>query len=458
MECIEITKGKIAFPSGLAYLVHRTVQAQALNKYQYDKSEVHANFDWWKLANQYIVKREKAVGKDIKFGKWAEQLNPEAKDFELRLWACAVLYDGISINTIKERVPLLYEQHSKRFERNRQMYLAKEAKLPSQRLNFLICGKPGLGKTEMAMGLARTFYADLSDDECFYEIGDRGVRFQRYDGQPVIIWSDVMGRSLAEEFDIQSFINMIDTTPHGNMANIKYGDTRLINKVNIFCTTEDYITFMTGLNLGRVSSLKQVYRRIPFIIPLSYDDFDIGINKEFIGESEDFREYEWYRNVSGSAQAMRRALQDNETVYRFVQGKMLSPVRELADKTIGKRITNTEGFFGAKPNTEDMPPMPDSLDEKTLAKFMTYGTQIDFYDKYGKQLEEFELREFEDLIAFKKKQLENIEMAAMDIGVRLAKGEVVSIPRTYDEWNNHGANLRWKAQTSHTIDFDNEPF
>ncbi len=56
-----------------------------------------------------------------------------------------------------------------------------------------------LGKG-LLKALARSMYPHLTEDsEIFSEVGSDGALFEKYDGQPVIIWNDRRGSQLREE-------------------------------------------------------------------------------------------------------------------------------------------------------------------------------------------------------------------------------------------------------------------
>lgn len=377
-NAVEIVGGRDGFAAQLAYLIHQTLDARTKGKYQYDRKLVHANFDWEVIANRYILKKVKAMGEDIKFGKWVENLDMGAKNYKLLLWLGAVRFDGIGLDVVKERVTDIYLMNEKRFKEARSEYLANEAPLPLVRLNFLITGKPGTGKTEMAYGLARSLFPNREDDKVFFETGTDKVTFQHYDGQPVIIWADAYGSEIARQFKRQQFINMIDTTPHGEAHDKKYGSVRLLNSVNIFCTVEDYQTFMFELNQMTDDNIKQVYRRIPFIMPVREDDFDIMINLEFLQESNNFREYEIHQKILGSVSKIRKGLQNNKRLEKLAVGQVVDPAHRLANRA-ASYYTEDNPYFEelTEAQIQDMYSDLTQEEQQKLAQFASYGQETE---------------------------------------------------------------------------------
>ncbi len=57
-------------------------------------------------------------------------------------------------------------------------------------------------------------YPHLTEDsEIFFEVGSDGALFEKYDGQPVIIWNDRRGSQLREELGVsETFITFL--IPH----------------------------------------------------------------------------------------------------------------------------------------------------------------------------------------------------------------------------------------------------
>ena len=86
------------------------------------------------------------------------------------------------------------------FKRARKNYLARKP-IPAVRSNYYITGNGGAGKSVAAKAMARSLFPNLPDEKIFFTIGDGKVAFDRYDGQPVIIWDDWRAEDLLSMFD-----------------------------------------------------------------------------------------------------------------------------------------------------------------------------------------------------------------------------------------------------------------
>lgn len=95
---------------------------------------------------------------------------------------------------------MLYIRNYPVLNRCRNTYL-KNLPAPSTRINWLITGNAGYGKSLASRAVARQLYTQvppLPDHEIFFEIGDGKVSFEGYEGQPVIIWNDARPKTLLD--------------------------------------------------------------------------------------------------------------------------------------------------------------------------------------------------------------------------------------------------------------------
>ena len=279
---IHVPKGKNSFVDCVDYLTHSDQKQQALGKYLYPDENVKSNFDWKTAVKKYRDNK-------IKFGRDVD---------EKTMMRYAVLYDGKNLATCRAENPLLYMEDYKELKRLRLEYLSNQ-KPPDFRLNYYITGGAGEGKGLMSRSIARNMYPDLQyDEDIFFETGSDGATFENYDGQPVIIWNDCRSFELLKILGGRGNVfTVFDTKPTAQRQNIKYSSLILCNAVNIVNSVQPYEDFLNGLageytdkhgNEYKSEDKNQSYRRFPAIINLRYSDFDIMVNKGFVGNGKSF--------------------------------------------------------------------------------------------------------------------------------------------------------------------------
>lgn len=383
---ILIPHGRNAWLGALAYLIHQTVEAIRQKKHEYDPDDVRANFNWYPQTERYIRKRRAKAGLDEEFSSWwFEKLDPTSKRWELKVWRSAVLYDGWTIRQIQRKNPDLYQENHRAFKDLRKEYLTDNARLPPSRLNILITGKPGTGKSTMARELARLLKTDIIEQreaifkEIAFTTGTSGVRFQTYDGQPVIIHDDVKGYDLSKEYGTQTIMSMFNNEPVDFDVNVKYGQINLINDINIFCTIENEREFFYGLN-GEINphayspNIDQIYRRFPIIIEVNEDTYTLLINRQCIGEDTSrWDEYEIHSDINGSFKKLRRTFGNNYRLIRAITPQMLEPVIKAAELFFSAQEDDGVKVTIKRVNPDSLQPRLTSAEFARLSKFTGYG-------------------------------------------------------------------------------------
>lgn len=327
---IECPKGRNSFADCCEYLTHEHPEQQQKGKHLYDDEEVKANFDFRELIEETLKIRMNNELK-TKMSRKAYYFNKVHKG-EMRL--NDVLVEDIDF----------YYENEKNLKYFRGAYLQENAEMPCFRQNYYIFGEGGAGKDVMSRALARSLFPKLEDDsEIFFEVGGNGVLFDGYDGQPVLIWSDYRAIELLRAFNYNRgmLFKIFDTHPPRVNLNVKYSRVNLINEYNIVNSVEDYKEFLDGL-AGEYTSVdgiehsaedkKQSYRRFPMIIPVRTEDFDVMINKGFLGEKNEnsYFEYEKIKNVIGNFKKIVK-IKDNK-MKREIEQKTLKCVNEKCEQ------------------------------------------------------------------------------------------------------------------------------
>ena len=314
---VETAKGAGAFLDCVQYLTHEGDKQQGLGKKLYADEEVHANFDFRAELN-------KRADNNAKFGR---DLN-ERDSIRYR-----VLYLGLTLRQLCVENPLAYQNDYSTLDKFRYKYITDRAEMPKTRINYYVCGRGGIGKGLICKAIARSLYPNLKDDDdIFFEVGAKGVPFDGYDGQPVIIWNDRR-------------FNVFDTHPTKGKQNVKYASVNLCNEVNIVNSVEPYKDFLDGLVADYDKKRKkkvivedkgQSYRRFPMIIPLHEEDFDLLMNRGFYYGTKEYDQYIEYNNIRGNMQRIAEICGANEKLAHELQCKSVAPVAEKHNELLEK--------------------------------------------------------------------------------------------------------------------------
>lgn len=342
---VKVPKGRNAFMDCVEYLRHSSIYQIENGKYEYGIDEVFSNFDWETELERLILCRT----------KYERPLSQ--KEYIKN----EVLYNGMRLEEVYELYPTLYQQNMQVFKKLRLEYLNKLAKAPKYRVNYYIEGGTGYGKDTMAYSIARCLYPGL-EDEAYFEVGSNKVVFEGYDGEPVIIWSEWRAETFIKNFGgYENVLSTIDIVPKKKKReHKKFGDLRLVNSVNIITSTQPYEEFLRGLVSSNDPDPKQAHRRIPLIIKIHPEDFEISINTGYI-DKENYDDYTAWKQVKGSFARLVKRLDSYKGIQRVVEEKMITPILE-AHKVVEDGIVKDE-FKGM-------------TEEEILAQFADYGKEI----------------------------------------------------------------------------------
>ena len=294
-QYIECPQGRDAFLDCVQYLTHESKKEQESGKYRYPDEEVVANFDWRNELDNFYRRQLKNVGKN---------------DKEYLFYQ--VLYEGKTLRSCfedsKRNGDNLYAMNLEKLKKLRLAYLSQtdsKILMPETRQNYYVCGNGGAGKDFISKALARSLFSNFEnpvpDNDIFFMVGSDGAGFLGYDGQPVIIYSDVRAVELIRLFGSRGALYAnFDTHPSGGDVNIKYGSVKLINQINIVNSPQDYNTFLDELageyhdkygNFHEVEDKTQVRRRFQTLLPIDKTYCEVLINKGWLDKGS-YMEYE----------------------------------------------------------------------------------------------------------------------------------------------------------------------
>lgn len=330
------------------YLIH----GNDANKYQYSPSIVESNFDY-----ELEMQRYKLYLEGSKATKKIESVIEKVSN------------EGMPLSEAESVLgTYTFLKNDMLLKKAREKYITEVATMPPFKLNMYIEGKGGVGKTLASRVLARSIYPGLRDEECFFEIGSKGSRFEGYTGQPIIIWNEVRSKELVAELGRTNLLDLMDPYPSKKKQNVKYSSITLINSVNIFNGIESYQAFLEGLtasykskgNVYEAEDKSQGYRRLPLIVKLDEEYFDILLNKGFMQNTREFEQYIQYSKVTGN---------------------FGTAMKLLGDKAKPVLISLTEPIIEAKQEVESKANKADDSNP----------TEIDF-SQYGKKCEIGEMK------------------------------------------------------------------
>ena len=323
---IEIPKGRDSFGDCCEYLTHEAPSEQEKGKYRYSDEEVKSNFNFRELVDNTVKRR------------FDRELRLATGDDETYYFK-GVHEGRLTLTDVLKENNRFYYKHERELKYFRNVYLQENAEMPKVRLNFYISGDGGAGKDSMCRALARALYPEETDDDkIFYMVGNDNVMFDGYDGQPVLIWSDFRAEELLKSFNYKKGVifRIFDTHPQKFNLNIKYGKINLINKYNIVNSNQSWMEFLDGLvgeyvdkdgEMHYAEDKKQSYRRFPVLIPIRESDFDLLINKGFIGTGSYF-EYNETKKIIGNFRRINE-INDEEIRKKIERRTVNIPIIEV---------------------------------------------------------------------------------------------------------------------------------
>lgn len=332
-QYVDTMRGHGAFLDGVEYLTHCSPKEQQKGKYRYDDSEVVASFgfDWRTELDQRIADR---AARGVEYSN-LDKFNRMYYD----------LYTGEkTLSECETENQILFMKYRDRFEEAARYHIIDQPP-PNTRLNFYIEGDGGGGKGVLSKALARALFPNIkTEKELFFEVGAAGVGFQKYNGQPVIIWNDRRASELLSELqDTGNVFNVFDPHPTTQQQNIKYGAVSLINKVHIVNSVESFESFLN--RLAGAEDRKQSYRRFPFILEIDDKCIHFSVNKGVAEGSNDYLKFDSY-TLPGDVKKISDVCGGDRQLANELLGYVLSDVvkkyHEVLDSIDKPKYTREE--------------------------------------------------------------------------------------------------------------------
>lgn len=336
---IHIVKGKGALLDCTEYLTHEDEKQQALGKYRYDDSAVHTSVSFEDWRQQLDTRKVN----EAKYGKGKTNVEKAIID--------VLKYGKTVLQCYHDMDPNDYINNLSKLQKARAEYLLRCAEYPNTRITFYVCGEGGEGKGVCCRLLARALCPDLSESkEIMFAYGDSGITFDSYDGQPVILFSDMRAVDfMAGSGRKTTLSTVLEAHPDDDvgLVNVKFGYTKLIHKFNIINGVDPYEDFIKQLageytdkqglkHHAEDKQLEQFYRRVPIIIPIDGDCFDILVNTGIFRGTREYDTYMSIASIVGNFGKLQRACGNNKPLMIDMSKPLVDPIVETAKQVEAK--------------------------------------------------------------------------------------------------------------------------
>lgn len=351
-QYVQVMRGHGAFLDGVQYLTHETPKEQAKGKHRYDDSEVEASFgfDWRTELNKRTAER---AARGVEYSN-LDKFNKMYYE----------IYHGIkNLSECEKENPILFMKYRDRFEEAAHYHIV-DMNPPNTRLSFYIEGDGGGGKGALSKALARGLFPEIkNDNELFFEVGADGVGFQKYQGQPVLIWHDRRACDLLKELhDRGNVFNVFDPHPTTQQQNIKYGAVSLINKVHIVNSVQsswEFLEFLAG-----DEDKNQSYRRFPFLLKIEPDQIRFAVNKGVAEGTGQYKDYDRF-TIPGDIKTISDVCGSDRALANELMGYVLTDVikkyNEVLEFVDCPRYSRDEIIEMAKNMGVKIPPKNDAV-------------------------------------------------------------------------------------------------
>lgn len=164
---------------------------------------------------------------------------------------------------------------------------------PKTRLNYFVYGEEDDVDDPFYRELRKELFPRVKRFNMTCFVNDHKEPLKYYHGQPIIIWNDYTGKELLRTLGKDNFLNIFDPHPEKMYYPTAFGDTQLMNTVNIVYSSESYADFIRGLSKNYREGdrifpspvRREIIQRFPFLVYLDDDNYDVFVNKSILKRS-----------------------------------------------------------------------------------------------------------------------------------------------------------------------------
>ena len=341
------------------YLSHCKQAEQDKGKHLYPVDEIHCNFNYAEEVDAYLAKTRNTV----------QRSNPRnlANTYINRIESGNLKFEDAK-REIRESAEgyAFFLRYEKELRAARAEYIKRRYEM-KPRINYYIYGKSGTGKSTMSKYLARALFTGLEESECYFTVGEKGVRYDSYEYQPCLLFEDVRGEKLCQEYGSEGILNLLELNPKKRSYNIKYGSVTLTHQVNIFTTTDSFETFTAELMqeekddeyISLEERIEQVKRRFPVVIKVMRNEVEVYANLRIFEKNHPpVSEYKRYarvlnvniakllQNYAGAAldETFKKITEPIVKLHKEYMNNMSSDPKFLGEEDAPKKIKIIEGY------------------------------------------------------------------------------------------------------------------
>ena len=324
------------------YLSHCKQAEQDKGKHLYPVEEIHCNFNYAEEVDKYLARTRNML-----------QSNPRnlANSYINKIESGDLRFEDAK-RKIRESAEgfAFFLRYEKELRAARAEYIRRHYEM-KPRANYYIFGESGTGKSTLSKYIARALFPTFEEYECYYTVGATGVRYDDFDHQPTIIFEDIRGETLCDEYGSEGILNLMELNPKKRSYSIKFGKVTLTHQVNIFTTPDRFEVFAEQL-MGKEykddeigEHIEQVYRRFPLYIEVRRDEILVYGNDRIYKDAKKSEFNLYYRIENTNIGKLNRLYGGDalDKIFATITAPIVELHNQFMDKmSIAEKVTDEE--------------------------------------------------------------------------------------------------------------------